>query len=140
VVGTPISSLARRLGIEPGGRVGLIRAPEGFARVLEPLPSDVRVRTQARATLDVAVFFATRRSELDRRFETLARAVGTDGALWIAWPKRTACVATDLREAVVREIGTAHGLVDEKLGSLDEHWSAVRFVHPAAAGFASRAS
>ena len=108
MVGTPISSLARRLGIEPGSRVGLIRAPEGFERTLEPLPERVRVRTQARAHLDVVVFFATRRAELDRRFPTLTRAVGTEGALWIAWPRRSACVATDLREAVVREIGTAH--------------------------------
>lgn len=140
MVGIPISSLARRLGIEPGSRIGLIRAPEGFERVLEPLPERVRIRTQARATLDVVVFFATRRAELDRRFATLARAVGEEGALWIAWPRRSACVATDLREAVVREIGTAHGLVDEKLGSLDEHWSAVRFVPPTVARFASRAS
>lgn len=139
-MGTPISSLAKRLGIEPGSRVGLIRAPEGFASVLDPLPAGVRLRTQARAHLDVVVFFATRRSELDRRFPTLARAVGTEGALWIAWPKRSARVATDLREAVVREIGTAHGLVDEKLGSLDEAWSAVRFVQPGVARFASRAS
>ena len=104
------------------------------------MPAGVRVRTQARAYLDVVVFFATRRAELDRRFDTLARAVGDEGSLWIAWPKRAACVATDLREAIVREIGTTHGLHDERLGSLDEGWSAVRFVHPALGHTASRAS
>ena len=87
------------------------------------------MRTQARASLDVVVFFATRLAELDRRFAGLARAITHDGGLWIAWPKRTSCVATDLREGVVREVGLAHGLVDNKVCAVDDVWSGLRFVH-----------
>ena len=50
------------------------------------------------------------------------------GGLWIAWPKRTACVATDLREGIVRELGLAHGLVDNKVCAVDDTWSGLRFV------------
>ena len=106
----------------------MVRAPEGFERALDPMPDGARLRHQARGQHDVVMFFATRLAELERRFDTLARAIGSDGGLWIAWPKRTAGVATDLRESIVREVGLAHGLVDNKVCAVDDTWSSLRFV------------
>ena len=123
--GTP---LPQKLGIKPGARLALVRAPAGFERALNPLPDGVRLRTQARGAQDVVLFFATRRAELERRFDGLARTIEPAGGLWIAWPKRTACVATDLREGIVRELGLAHGLVDNKVCAVDDTWSGLRFV------------
>ena len=124
--GTP---LPKKLGIKDGCRLALVRAPEGFRPSLDPLPDGVRVRTQARGEQDVIVFFTTRRSELERRFSVFARALEPAGGLWIAWPKRTASVATDLTEGAVREIGLSHGLVDNKVCAVDEIWSGLRFVY-----------
>jgi hypothetical protein len=124
--GTP---LARKLGIKPGARVALVRAPDGFEETLDPLPDGVRLRTQARSSQDVVLFFATRYSELERRFDGLAHAIAPSGGLWIAWPKRTSNVATDLREGVVRELGLARGLVDNKVCAVDDVWSGLRFVY-----------
>ena len=124
--GTP---LPQKLGIKPGARLAVVRAPEGFERALRPLPEGVRVRTQARGAQDVVLFFATRRAELERRFDGLAHAIEPAGGLWIAWPKQTACVATDLREGIVRELGLAHGLVDNKVCAVDDTWSGLRFVY-----------
>jgi hypothetical protein len=129
VAGYSGTVLARKLGIKPGARVALVRAPDGFEETLDPLPDGVRVRTQARASQDVVLFFATRRAELERRFDGLANAVAPSGGLWIAWPKRTSNVATDLRESVVRDVGLAHGLVDNKVCAVDEVWSGLRFVY-----------
>jgi hypothetical protein len=124
--GTP---LARKLGINPGARVAVVRAPDGFERTLEPLPDGVRLRAHARASQDVVLFFATRMAELERRFDGLARAIAPNGGLWIAWPKRTSNVATDLREGAVRDVGLAHGLVDNKVCAVDDTWSGLRFVY-----------
>ena len=123
--GTP---LPQKLGVKPGARLALLRAPAGFERALNPLPEGVRLRTQARGAQDVVLFFATRRAELERRFDGLARTVEPAGGLWIAWPKRTACVATDLCERDVREVGLAGGLVDNKVCAVDDTWSGLRFV------------
>lgn len=122
--GTP---LARKLGIAEGSSLAIVSAPNGFCDNLD-LPEGVRVRTTARGRVDVLVFFATRRAELARRFPTMTRAVERDGGLWIAWPKRTSGVATDLSENPVREIGLANGLVDNKVCAIDETWSGLRFV------------
>jgi len=124
--GTP---LTKKLGIGAGARVALVRAPEGFERELGRLPEGVRLRTQARGAQDIVLFFATRQAELERRFDGLARAVAPAGGLWIAWPKRTAGVATDLREGIVRDLGLAHGLVDNKVCAVDDTWSGLRFVY-----------
>ena len=109
--------------------MALVRAPDGFEGTLDPLPDGVRLREQARGAQDVVVFFATRRAELERRFDALARMVEPAGGLWIAWPKRTAHVATDITENVVRDVGLAHGLVDNKVCAVDEIWSGLRFVY-----------
>lgn len=124
--GTP---LPQKLGIKSGARVALVRAPDGFEKALRPLPANVTLRDQARGAQDVVVFFVTRRAELERRFATLARAVAPAGGLWIAWPKKTAYVATDLSENLVRELGLDNGLVDNKVCAVDEIWSGLRFVY-----------
>ncbi len=50
------------------------------------------------------------------------------GGLWVAWPKRTSGTPTDLTENVVREVGLAHGLVDNKVCAITDVWSGLRFV------------
>jgi hypothetical protein len=121
--------LPKKLGITEGSRVALVGAPDGFERALQPLPAGVHMLKQPRSNLDVVVFFVTRRAELSRRFPRLAAVLHCDGGLWVAWPKRTACVATDLCERDVREVGLAGGLVDNKVCAVDEVWSSLRFVY-----------
>lgn len=123
--GTPLS---KKLGIKDGSRVAIVRAPEGFENTLGKLPPGVSLRTQARGRLDVIVFFATRRRELERRFPTLARNLEPNGGFWVSWPKRASGVATDLTGDVAREIGLGAGLVDNKVCAIDEIWSGLRFV------------
>lgn len=123
--GTP---LPRKLGIKPGARLALIGAPEDFAAVLGALPEGVTVRSTAHGPLDVALYFTTRRLDLERRFGALAKALDQAGGLWIAWPKRTSGVPTDLTENVIRDIGLAAGLVDNKVCAIDDTWSGLRFV------------
>jgi hypothetical protein len=122
--GTP---LAKKLGVLEGSRLAIVSSPNGFCERLV-LPPGVVLRRQARGRLDVVVFFVTRRAELARRFPTLQRRLEPDGGLWIAWPKRTSGVATDLSENPVREVGLANGLVDNKVAAIDDTWSGLRFV------------
>ena len=129
MAGYSSTPLSRKLGIKADARVAIVSAPAGFSSCLEPLPEGVRVFEAARGRSDVLVFFATRRNELQRRFAKLANAVDADGVIWIAWPKQTSMVATDLTESVVREIGLEHGLVDNKVCAIDETWSGLRFVY-----------
>jgi hypothetical protein len=124
--GTP---LPKKLGIKEGARLAILGAPDGFDRTLGALGPGVQVSRQARGRFDVIVFFTTRASELERRFPALTRALEPDGGLWVAWPKKSSRVATDLTFEVVQPVGLDAGLVDNKVCAIDEVWSGLRFVY-----------
>jgi len=124
--GTP---LPKKLGIKPGSVVAFRKAPPEFAAALGELPEGVRVKGRAVAPLDVLVAFFADRSALDARLHALSRTIFPDGGLWIAWPKRSSGVATDLTEDVVRELALELGLVDNKVCAIDATWSGLRLVH-----------
>jgi hypothetical protein len=119
--------LPRKLGIREGSRVLVVGAPAGFT--MAPLPSRVRLARSARGTLDVILLFATRLADLERRFGGLVEALDRSGRLWVAWPKRTSGIRTDLAFADVQRLGLGSGLVDNKSASIDAAFQALRFVY-----------
>jgi hypothetical protein len=123
--GKPLPS---KLGIKEDHAVAVVGAPDGFDGTLGELPDGVRVKSRAAPPLDVIVLFVRRRSELERRFARLVAALQPAGGLWVAWPKRSSGVETDMTEDVAREVGLAHGLVDNKVCAIDGTWSGLRLV------------
>jgi hypothetical protein len=120
--------LPKKLGIKPETRLALVSPPDGFDETLGALPERVELRPRVRGPLDVIVFFTTSAAELRRRFDKLAAALDPAGALWVAWPKKSSGVTTDLTENVVRDVALPKGLVDNKVCAIDEIWSGLRLV------------
>lgn len=110
--------------------VWLVNAPAGFESTLGDLPVDVRLVRKASAgkRCDVIVLFVQTEKELERGFDTAKKRLAEDGGLWIAWPKKSSGVATELGESVVRKHGLAGELVDNKVCTIDATWSGLRFV------------
>jgi hypothetical protein len=123
--GTP---LVKKLGIKEGHRLAFASAPAGFSQLIGELPEGASVRSRVKGPLDVIVFFTKSRAELKRRMPALRRAMDPAAGLWIAWPKRSSGVETDLTEDVARELGYANKLVDNKVCAIDETWSGLRLV------------
>jgi hypothetical protein len=48
--------------------------------------------------------------------------------LWVAWPKKTSGVETDVTFEVVQPTGLKAGLVDNKICAIDDTWTGLRFV------------
>ena len=122
------SPLVKKLGIKEGHRVAFPKAPDGFTDLLDELPDGVTVKSRSSGPLDVIVFFTKTRPELARRLTALRRAMDPAAGLWIAWPKRSSGVETDMTEDVARELGLANRLVDNKVCAIDETWSGLRLV------------
>ena len=120
--GTP---LATKLGVRPGDTLALLRAPDGLT--IE-LPDGVSVKHRVGGRADVVVEFATRRRDVEPRLDRLAAMVHPAGGLWIAWPKRSSGVATDLSDHTVRDLALDRGLVDNKVCAIDEVWTGLRLV------------
>jgi hypothetical protein len=125
--GTP---LPQKLGIKPSYRVAFVHAPKDFTDGLGSLPLGVDVvdKVEGNAPLNVIVFFVRKRSELEQGFRRMAGRLDPNGGLWVAWPKRSSGVVTDVNENTVRDIALAVGLVDNKVCAIDETWSGLRCV------------
>ncbi|MFN2635679.1 MAG: DUF3052 domain-containing protein [Gemmatimonadaceae bacterium] len=121
--GTPLFT---KLGIKPGVRAQFISAPVDVLRTLGALPGGIRL--SARGPLGFALLFVRRKSILEKQFARVRDRLDPDGMLWVAWPKKTSGVQSDLSESVVREIGLQNGLVDVKVCAVDETWSGLKFV------------
>ena len=113
--GTP---LPKKLGVKPDSDVVVLGpAPDGF------LPG---VERCDRGPADVIVSFHAERADLEARMPELRAMMRPAAGLWIAWPKRASMVPTDLTEDVVRELGLAHRLVENKVAAIDATWSGLR--------------
>ncbi len=82
----------------------------------------------AHAPVDLAVAFFTRRAEIARAWPRLTAAVGANGVVWVAWPKRSSGVATDITEDSFRDELLPTGWVDVKVCAIDDTWSGLKFV------------
>jgi hypothetical protein len=116
--GTP---LAKKLGIGSNTELILVNAPAPLASLLrEPHPEP--------GTPQVVVIFADRAADLERSFREALADLAADGAVWCAWPKRSAGIPTDITENLLREMFLPTGLVDNKVAAIDQTWSGLRFV------------
>jgi hypothetical protein len=82
----------------------------------------------ARPDTAVLVLFTASRDELRRRFASLRDTLDPADGLWVAWPKKSAEIETDLDFDAVQRTGLDAGLVDNKSCAIDGEWQALRFV------------
>lgn len=119
--------LWQKLGLKPGLRVALAGTPENYWTICGYDPVALELATP-RGRVDFAHGFARTRAQLQKLLASLSRRLEPAGALWISWPKKSAGVATDLSEDVLREVALPLGLVDVKVCAVDATWSGLKFV------------
>jgi hypothetical protein len=118
--------LHKKLGVKEGSRVAVVNEPDGFE--LE-VPDGVEMLQRASKRLDVILFFSRTEQHLRRRFGVLAGYLKPAGGLWVAYPKKSSDLETDLSFESVQAVGLEGGLVDNKSVAVDDDWSGVRFVY-----------
>ena len=121
--GTP---LPRKLGIKEGSTLAVVSAPDYFEATLGAVPEGVTLRSGNRGKRDITIWFTRSQTDLHRRFDSMARAVG-EGTLWVAWPKGSSPLASPgLNEDAIRDLALARGMVDTKVCAIDDDWSGLR--------------
>jgi len=123
--GTP---LTKKLGIKENQRLALLNSPKDFLPELGDLPEGTSIVTRVTAPLDLALLFVDRERVLEKQFAPLAKKLSPNGMIWIAWPKKSSGVPTDLIFDRVQRIGLDSGLVDVKICAINETWSGLKFV------------
>jgi hypothetical protein len=124
--GTP---LPKKLGIKENFRIGFVNAPKTFTSLLGELPHNVRITSRLSLPMDLVMLFVDREAKLAHQFARVAKTLAKNGMLWVAWPKRSSGVTTDLSFENVQRIGLDCGLVDVKICAINEVWSGLKFVY-----------
>ena len=123
--GTP---LPKKLGVKENQRIALINAPKNFESELGTLPYTTKLVKRLVAPLDLVLLFVDHEKDLAKQFPVLVKKLSTNGMIWIAWPKKSSGVPTDLVFERVQRIGLDCGLVDVKICAVDDTWSGLKFV------------
>ena len=126
--GTP---LPKKLGIVTAKvmpqEVAVMAAPEGFVESLGELPDSVEFTHRLTPETTLALCFVRTHREVGEAAILLAQRMPKTAAAWIIWPK--ARLKPGFNGDHVRDSALAVGLVDYKVCSVSEEWSALKFAH-----------
>ena len=120
-------SLIKKLRIQPGQRLLVLNAPEGYVASLGELPEGSQVFQGPEGTFGFVHLFVKNSQELEELRQVATAALEYDGLFWISYPKRSAKVATDLNRDVLWGLMGDTGLRPVTQVSVDQTWSAMRF-------------
>lgn len=118
--------LWKKLGVKEGATVAFVGKPADVSIVLPP---GVDLRSKPPKDSDVLVVFDTTLGGLANAFAAAKPKLAPDGGLWVAYPKKSSKIPTDLTFEKVQRVGLDAGLVDNKSCAIDGNWSGVRFVY-----------
>jgi hypothetical protein len=119
--------LARRMQVKPGQRILAVNAPKDYAALLGELPDGARLVTRGDpAGADHVHVFVTDSRDVARLGPKAIAGVQGGAVTWIAYPKKTSGVGTDLTrdrgwDAITAEIDAVSQV------AVDDTWSALRF-------------
>ena len=118
--------LWKKLGVKDGSSVAFVGKPSDVAI---DLPPGTDARTKPAKDTDVIVVFDTKLAGLTKAFAAAKPKLAPDGGLWVAYPKKSSKIPTNLTFENVQRLGLDAGLVDNKSCAIDGNWSGVRFVY-----------
>lgn len=118
--------LAAKLGIKPGHRVCLIGETDDLLGDPKNLPAMVEISNDILDDADLYLLCLRSKTELSSKLALITTMV-KKSPTWVGWPKKTANIKSDLNQSIVREQCMAVGMVDYKICSINETWSALLF-------------
>jgi hypothetical protein len=127
--GTP---LIKKLGIKPEMKVLLLDAPENYFTLLDHDISQQII--SGKQTPGFIHLFAKNITAFEKGMTKvfLHAKKNTAVIIWVSWYKKSAGIATDLTEDVIRNFALQNNLVDIKVCAVSDVWSGLKLVVPVA--------
>jgi hypothetical protein len=125
--GTP---LLKKLGIKPEHKLLLLSEPKNYFELLEVNVGDQLCKKNE--TPDLIHLFVKNNKEFETEMKKLKPVIKKNPNLtiWVSWYKKSAGIATDVTEDVIRNFALRNGLVDVKVCAVSEIWSGLKLVVP----------
>ena len=122
----PDKTVAEKLLFKPGKKILIVNSPEGMDALLGPLPAGIELLPEASVPADIILVFVRDRREMEAQLPHLIEALYPKGALWVAYYKGSARVATDIHRDSLNAYAGTLGMTGVAIISIDQDWSALR--------------
>lgn len=125
-----MTPLFKKLNCKEGQTIICLNAPDSFQKELSEMKPEASVVQDEKGvkSVDFAMAFATKQSEVDKYAALLAPALNGDAVLWFCYPKGS---SKKYKCEFNRDNGWAalgnQGLEPVRMVAIDEDWSALRF-------------
>jgi len=129
MAGYSSTPLTKKLGIKPGTQLLTIHAPKEYGDWLGKLPDGARFVAKApKGGSDLVHLFVVSMTDLARDLPKARAAIAPDGGIWVSWYKKSAKIATDVTEDLIRARALKTDLVDVKVCAVTDLWSGLKLV------------
>ncbi len=123
--GTP---LIKKLGIKEEMKVNLIGQPGNYFDLLEKdISSQFSKKTEAP---DLVHLFVKTKKEFEGAMKKIKENMNPTTIVWVSWYKKSAGIATDITEDIIRGYALQNDLVDVKVCAVSDLWSGLKLVVP----------
>jgi hypothetical protein len=124
--------LIMKLGIKPGMKLLLLNAPDNYQQLLQ---EDITTQLCKPAQVpDFIHLFAKDSTAFEKGMKKVLAfsRKNTSIIIWVSWYKKSAGIATDMTENLIRDFALANRLVDVKVCAVSDAWSGLKLVVPVA--------
>ncbi|MEO5583643.1 MAG: DUF3052 family protein [Saprospiraceae bacterium] len=122
--------LLKKIGIKPNQKILLVNPP---SFILETLRNDsilFDLDSTSIADYELIWIFVNTIQSMETALNTLKDKIISNGMIWVSWFKKSSGMKSELYENMIRDTALSLGLVDVKVASLDQAWSALKLVIP----------
>ena len=120
------AALAKKLRLVAGTNGLVLNSPDGFIDALE-VPQDATLHSSGEGKFEYLLLFVKDIAELETLRQQAVDSIEYDKTFWIAYPKKTGKIKSDLTRDVLWKQMEPTGLRPVTQVSIDETWSAMRF-------------
>ena len=119
-------TIVQKLFLKHGYKFIIINEPNYYRNILGPLPAGVDERKRLSKEMDIIQYFVVWKIDLMKDLIKLRANLKDDGFLWIAYPKGTSKVETDLNRDIILNITEEQNMKAVTMISIDNIWTALR--------------
>jgi hypothetical protein len=119
-----LSPLAKKMKFDGAKNAAIVNAPEGYLKLLQPFPPDLRVSDGLNGKFNWIQVFVKTKAEFDALIPKALKAMAPESRIWISFPKGSSKIQTDLTRDKGWDSLRGVDLKWINLISVNEVWSA----------------
>ena len=120
-------ALYQKLGIKEDHSICVINPPVNFNLFFEDVPFSLQWRSLTK-DMDYIHFFPQGVPDLESGLQQYQNLIQPNGMIWVSWFKKSSGRQTDINENIIRDTALSLKLVDVKVCSVNDEYSALKLV------------